>query len=131
MAASARATAAHWRRPVSVSGTSREPAKRRRLCYVRRVVIGAAADEKTRQMFADHRIGGKGEAKFLEPNPVCLLRQVADRGLCEKAIEDDPVKGRSIKVRRDSSGKEARAPRGNCNRRFGQGVVVEQFDFGS
>src|SRR6185436_3924547 len=32
--ASARATAAHWRRPVSVSGTSREPAKRRSRTHV-------------------------------------------------------------------------------------------------
>src|SRR5882724_11097802 len=34
VAASARATAAHWRRPVSVSGTSREPAKRRSRTHV-------------------------------------------------------------------------------------------------
>ena len=66
--------------------------------------------EKTRQMFADHGIGGKGQAEFLQSNSACLLRQVADRGLCEKAVENDLVKGGSIKVRRNGSGKEARAP---------------------
>ena len=33
------------------------------------VEIGAAPAEKTRQMLADHRIGGKGKAEFLEPDP--------------------------------------------------------------
>jgi hypothetical protein len=31
--------------------------------------IGAAPHEKTRQMLADHRVGGKGKAEFLEPDP--------------------------------------------------------------
>src|SRR5215469_11387089 len=58
--------------------------------------ICAAPDEKTRQMFADHGISGKREAEFLESNPTCLLRQVADRGLCEKAVENDPLKRGSV-----------------------------------
>src|SRR5215469_13815397 len=87
--------------------------------------ICAAPDEKTRQMFADHGISGKREAEFLESNPTCLLRQVADRGLCEKAVENDPLKRGSIESRRDGAGEEARAPCGNGNWRFGQRVVVE------
>ena len=81
-------------------------------------------------MLADHGVGGKGKAEFLKPGPARRQRQIADRGLCEKAVEDNPVEGGSLEFRRDGSGKEARAPRGDRDRRFGQGVVVEQFDFG-
>ena len=66
--------------------------------------------EKTRQMFADHGIGGKGQAEFLQSNSACLLRQIGDPGLCEKAVENNLLKRGSIEFRRHSSGEQARTP---------------------
>ena len=71
--------------------------------------FGSAPAEKPRQMFADHGIGCKRQAEFLQSCSTCLLRQIVDRGLCEKSVENHLLKGRSIKCCRNGSGEQARA----------------------
>src|SRR5215471_20246703 len=52
------------------------------------VHTGSAAEEKARQVLADHRIGSKGKPELLQSSPACFLREVIDRGLRKKSVEN-------------------------------------------
>ena len=60
-------------------------------------------------MFADHGIGCKWKAEFLESYSTRLAWKVVDLGLCEKAVENHLLEGGSIELRRNGSGEQAGA----------------------
>ena len=79
-------------------------------------------------MLADHRIGRVGQAEFLQSGPPRLVRQVVERGPGEEPVDDDLRQQGAIERRGNRLGEQARAARGNRDRRFRQAGVLEQGD---
>ena len=79
-------------------------------------------------MLADHRIGRVGQAEFLQAGPPRLARQIVERGPGIEPVEDHLRQRGAIERRRHRLGEQARAARGNRDRRFRKVRILEQGD---